>query len=51
MGQPIFELLDPRRKRGDRLLLGAQLLLVVGELRELALDEFDYGIHTLFVYR
>ncbi len=51
MGQPIFELVDPRRKRGDRLLLGSQLLLVIGELREQALDEFDHGIRALFVYR
>jgi hypothetical protein len=50
-GDPIFEFLDPRRKRSDRLLLGSQLLLLVGELGEQALDEFDYGIGALFVYR
>jgi hypothetical protein len=45
-GQPIFEFLDPRRKRGDRLPLASQLLLVVGELLEQALDEIDDGIRA-----
>jgi hypothetical protein len=31
--------------------LASQLLLLIGELREQTLDEFDDGIGTLLVYR
>ena len=50
-GQTVFEFLDPRRKRDNHLLLASQLLLLIGELREQTLDEFDDGIGTLLVYR
>jgi len=50
-GQPVFEFVEPRRKRSDHLLLGSQLLLLVGKLREQKLDEFDHGIRALLIDR
>ena len=49
-GQPLFEFVEPLCKRSDHLLLGSQLLVLVGDLREQTLDEFDYGIRALFIY-
>jgi hypothetical protein len=49
LSKAILQLLQPCRKRRDRLLLGLQLLLLVGKPGEQVFYKLDYGIGALLV--